>query len=130
MELGQAAVTQLELLDRAGKVTELARARHEAEDGMARALDHAEMDCPGWADIAFHFLHNYAMTHQYFISEDVSDASKVWGMVQPATDKAWGSVYRRAIKDGVIVKDGAGISRRRHASICPRWLSLVFRSAA
>jgi hypothetical protein len=56
----------------------------------------------------------------------VSAASKEWGMVQPPTDRAWGPVYRRALKMGVIERDGTGVSLRRHASICPRWKSRVF----
>jgi len=121
---------QLSMLNQDGTVSSLALARQQRDDGMSRAARHAESDYPGWADVAFGFLRNYCLTHQHFISEDVSDASRVWGMVQPSTDRAWGSVYKRAIKDGVIVQDGAGRSRRRHASICPRWKSLIYLDAA
>lgn len=107
----------------------ITHARQLRDEGMARAGDHAERVTPQWLDTAYAFLLNFATTHQTFISEDVSDASKVWGMVQPPTDRAWGSVYVRAVKAGIIVQDGAGRSRRRHASICPMWRSLVFRSA-
>lgn len=123
-------MNQLALLNRDGTVSDLARARHERDDGMARAIRHAEQDYPGWKDVAFRFLHNYALTHLHFISEDVSDASRAWGMVQPPTDRAWGSVYQRAQREGIIVQDGAGRSRRRHASICVQWKSLVFKDAA
>ena len=109
-------------------VIDFDRAARDA--GMQRALDHAEGDSPGWSDVAFLFLKQFAATHERFISEDVSDASKEWGMVQPPTDRAWGQIYRRAIKEGVIKQDGAGRSRRRHASICPMWLSLIYRGAA
>ena len=123
-------MTQLSMLNPDGSVIEMSRARAQRDDGMSRAARHAESDYPGWADVAFRFLNNFAVTHQHFISEDVSDASRAWGMVQPSTDRAWGNVYKRAIKDGVIVQDGAGRSRRRHASICPRWKSLIYREPA
>lgn len=110
--------------------TTLDFARAARDDGMQRAIDHAESDAPGWSDVAFQFLRNYARTHEHFISEDVSDASRDWGMVQPPTDRAWGQIYRRAIKEGIIKQDGAGRSRRRHASICPRWMSLIYRRSA
>lgn len=105
-------------------------ARAARDEGMQRAADHAERVTPQWLETAFAFLTTYARTHEKFISEDVSDASKAWGMIQPPTDRAWGSVYVRAVKSGIIVQDGAGRSRRRHASICPLWRSLIYKRAA
>jgi hypothetical protein len=98
----------------------------EALAGMAAAIEHADRSDPGWSSRAYSLLCRYAETHEFFISEDVSDHSKSIGMSQPPTDRAWGPLYRRAQRDGVIVQDGSGRSRRRHASICPRWRSLVF----
>lgn len=122
-------MNQLALIDEAGLPT-LDAARSARNHGMQVAIDHAEDRAPGWGDVAYQFLVRYAASHCRFISEDVSDASKKWGMVQPPTDRAWGSVYRKAVRNGVIAQDGVGRSRRRHASICPMWRSLVFREAA
>ena len=104
-------------------------ARAEADAGMRRALEHAERDVEKWGDLAYLFLEQFCRAHAAFISEDVSDASIAWGLIQPPTLRAWGQVYRRAIKSGLIAQDGTGRSRRRHYSICPRWRSLVFRAA-
>lgn len=101
----------------------------EADSGMGRALEHAEADSPTWAHVAYKFLERYCVRHQHFISENVSEASRTWGMVQPPTDRAWGMIYRRAIKNGLITQDGYARSARRHASICPRWQSRVFRAS-
>ena len=106
------------------------QARELRDEGMQIATAHADEATPGWSDIAYRFLQSYCRAHEQFISEDVSDASKAWGMSQPPTDRAWGSIYRRAIKESMIVQDGAGRSRRRHASICPMWKSLLYRGAA
>ena len=111
-------------------MTTLLEARAQAAEGMQRATAHANEDIPGWSSVAYLFLESFCRSHEYFISEDVSDASKQWGMVQPPTDRAWGSVYRMALKRSLIVQDGAGRSRRRHASICPMWRSLIFKGAA
>jgi hypothetical protein len=92
---------------------------------MQQASDHAEEANRGWNDRAYAFLKAYAERHDSFISEDVSDAAIAAGEPQPPTLRAWGTVYRRAIKDDVIIQTGAGRSRRRHASICPRWGSLI-----
>lgn len=97
-----------------------------ADDGMERSMAHAEAACDKWGDLAYSFLESFCRRQRLFISEDVSDASKRWGMVQPPTDRAWGQVYKRAQKAGLIEMDGTGRSRRRHASLCPRWRSRVF----
>lgn len=101
-------------------------ADEEREEGMQRALDRANRKVANWSDLAYQFLERYARQHGTFISEDVSEASKQWGMEQPPTDRAWGGVYRRAQKGGVITPDGTGRSKRRHNTICLRWRSLIF----
>lgn len=103
-----------------------AMARAAADDGMRRALEHAECTIKKWGDLAYLFLEQFYRRNLSFISEDVSDASKRWGLEQPPTDRAWGMVYRRAQKAGVIEMDGTGRSRRRHASVCPKWRSKIY----
>ena len=110
-------MTELDLVD-----AMLAR-----DAGMQRALDHACREHPDWSDLAYAFLVRFCRSHAIFISEDVSDASIEWGMVQPPTLRSWGNVYRQAQRDGVISMCGVGKSRRRHASICPQWLSNVYK---
>lgn len=107
----------------------LDKARAERDAGMAQAFDHAERDEPDWGDIAYSFLVTFAHRHREFISEDVSDATKETEFPQPPTDRAWGAVYLRASKRGIIEKVGIGRSRRRHASICPLWRSRIYRGA-
>lgn len=109
---------------------EMADALEARNAGIQIAADNADAHHIGWTDRAFQFLYDYAKTHQSFISEDVSDASKEAGFPQPPTDRAWGAVYRRAIKESVIIQVGSGRSRRRHASICPRWGSCVCKVSA
>lgn len=114
------------MFDSIGRVTDMGHARSARDAGMQQALDHAEAVVYEWGDLAFAFLENFIRGRMYFISEDVSDAFKAAGHEQPPTDRAWGSIYIRARKAGWIVQDGCGRSRRRHASICPRWKSLLF----
>lgn len=104
----------------------LKHARKLRDLGMGQAIDHADRTTPAWRDMAFEFLVSFAKHHQLFISEDVSDASKEEALAQPPTDRAWGSVYIKALKFGVIAREGTGRSRRRHASICPRWRSRIY----
>lgn len=102
----------------------------EREAGMKLAAEHAEESCRGWNDRAYAFLVDYARHHDGFISEDVSDAAILAGEPQPPTLRAWGQIYRRAAKNDVIIQVGTGRSRRRHASLCPRWGSLFYKTRA
>lgn len=101
-------------------------AEEQAQRGMTLALEHAERQEPEWGDQAFTFLQDFARRTPTFISEDVSDESKARDFPQPPTDRAWGAIYRRALKRGVITQYGMGRSRRRHGSVCPRWRSKIF----
>ena len=101
-----------------------------AAEGMRQAADHANKERHGWTADAYIFLLAFAERNTLFISEDVSSASKALGFPQPPTDRAWGAVYRKAIRDGVITQEGTGRSSRRHASICPRWRSQIYRGVA
>lgn len=111
-------------------LVEMAMALAQREAAMKQAADHAEESCRGWNDRAYEFLVKYAKANPEFISEDVSDAAILAGEPQPPTLRAWGQVYRRAVKNDVIIQIGAGRSRRRHASICPKWGSCVYRRAS
>jgi len=106
-----------------------AMARAAADDGMRRALEHAEAECKNWGDLAFRFLTLFCRRNLYFISEDVSAVSKKYGLLQPPTDRAWGAVYQRAARAGMMEQDGTGRSKRRHHSICPRWRSKIYYMA-
>lgn len=105
-------------------------ARRQRDTGMVKALSSAESEAPAWPKDAYAFLVAYARQTLTFISEDVSAASKLdTTFTQPPTDRAWGHIYRKAVQNGVIVQDGSGRSTRRHASICPRWRSLIIGQA-
>ncbi|WLA80343.1 hypothetical protein QIH87_50165 (plasmid) [Bradyrhizobium elkanii] len=105
-------------------------AEHARDAGMQQAAQHADEVEPGWSERAYTFLIGYARTHSDFISEDVSDAAIAAGEPQPPTLRAWGQIYRRAAKNDAILMTGMGRSRRRNASVCPRWSSLIYKGRA
>ncbi len=111
-------------------MTTLATAEALREAGMAAAEAHAEREHMGWGDLAYAFLVRYCRAHQTFVSENVSEAGRQWGLIQPPTDRAFGPVYRRAIRNGIIRQVGYGVSLRRHKSICPLWESQIYGSKA
>jgi len=101
-------------------------ARAAANRGMRQALDHAEYTDQEWPDLAYAFLCRYARSHEFFEGWHVTEAARLCGYDAPTTGRAWGSLYVKAQKDGVMVKAGAGRNPHRHNSICERYRSLVF----
>lgn len=76
-----------------------------ADNGMQRAVDHAEEKVQSWSDIACTFLIQYIKSGKEFMVEDVRKASA--GIVpEPPSLRAWGGVIRRAAKAGFIYRVG------------------------
>jgi hypothetical protein len=121
-------VNQLALLDNAGRPT-LTAARLERDEGMERALAHAERIVDGWSRVAWRFLVLYAGAHQRFIAQDVVRAFKDEGYTAPPSDKAFGQIFLTASKIGVIAKAGYAPAPHRHASPAVLWESKVWRAA-
>ena len=81
-----------------------AAAREVGHRGAERARGAADRACPGFSERAYAFLCDYA--HQQgvrgtFRGEECTDAMKMAGIV-PHDDRAFGSIYAKAIRQGVI----------------------------
>ena len=101
------------------------------DEGMKRALDHAEADCAGWSDTAMAYLNGYALTHDRFTGWLVTTSAELTRSVPtPVTAKAWGSIFTKAARLKIIAKDGYTQDPNRHASPVPVWKSLIYRTAA
>lgn len=71
------------------------------DQAIKRASDHAEAVDPGWNEKAFEFLKEFIKTNASFQCEDVRYASQ--GIVPlPPSNRAWGSIVRRAFREGLI----------------------------
>ena len=72
-------------------------------EGMQQAIDHANDKEPKWSDIAYGFLLRYMRSNVRFMTEDVRQASE--GVVpEPPSQRAWGAVIIRAVKEKKIVR--------------------------
>lgn len=100
----------------------------KADQGMARALDRAEGDSPGWGELAFKFLRRYAegnLEFPGFFVTAASEADKDFPV--PKNERAWGSIYHRAQRAGLIVKTQRRMKHpRRHGSEAIVYRSLVY----
>lgn len=107
----------------------LTQAMADRDRGMAQALGAAERAEPSWGDMALDQIRAYAALHKEFISEQCTDWAAARGFSSPTDSRAWGAPFKAAARLGIIRKVGYGVSKRRHLSPCPLWLSTVFREA-
>jgi hypothetical protein len=98
-------------------------ARAARDEGIDRAVSHAESEVPRWADVAFEFVKLYAIQHkgQRFIGRQIVLASKEYGLIQPPNDKAFGGPIMRAVREGVIRKVGFTQDPNRHCAAVPEY---------
>lgn len=107
---------------------DFAAERARREEGMAAALDHANQKVEEWGDRAMCFLTTYAKANEFLFAETVTTAAKAWRFEAPPTDRAWGGVYQRAVRAGVIERTDKTM-RRANGSLAMVYRSLVFRNS-
>lgn len=108
---------------------EIQTAMARRDSGIDRVAASANSAIDGWTDIALEKVVSYAQGHESFLMEDVR-AALTEDFPGPPDARAWGSVTRRAIKEGLIIKDGYAPARSSNLSPKPVWKSLVFKDAA
>lgn len=82
-------------------------AANRRDVGMARAIDHADREQPGWKDDALEFLEDFARRNSKpFLAEDVVSQWRLLGNPSPPDGRAWGGVIRSAASQGTICKVG------------------------
>lgn len=106
------------------------QARQLRDAGMQQAINHAERIDDEWPERAYGFLYRFALSHGEFISETLTDEAIQLGYGSPADARAWGAIFAKAARAGVIQRIGYGVSARRHCSPTPLWRSLVFVGSA
>lgn len=106
-------------------------AARRRDSGIARAVEHADADTPGWSDIAFDFLEACARVRVApFLAEDIIEMAKAAHMEPPPDGRAWGGVFQRACRRGVIAKAGYAPAKTSNCSPKVLWQSRIVRSAA
>ena len=96
------------------------------DQGINKAIDHANRIEDSWSDIAFTFLRSYMINHRMFMIEEVREASK--GIVpEPPSTRAWGGIVVKAVKQGLITRVGFKNVKNAKAHCTPAslWMSLI-----
>ena len=101
--------------------------REARDDGIQRAIDHAEEVEPGWGDAALALLRLYAASGRPFTALALREwAQREHGFVG-ATNWAWGSVFVRAQRDRLIEKAGFAEvgNETSHLKVSPLWKAVA-----
>jgi hypothetical protein len=101
--------------------------RRLRDEGIKRAVDHADEKNEGWSDMAFYFLKEYCKVTEEFMTEDVRMWAQRRGLRNPTHRRAWGAVVVRAIKEGFIERKGYAPVKTATSHCTPAsvWKSLI-----
>lgn len=106
-------------------------ARAARDDGIRRAVQHADAVTPRWADLAYDFLQRHLLTVPTLTSEQARQAAQ--GIVpEPPSLRAWGGPFSRAARAGLIERAGYDTARdpKVHCNVVTVWRSRVYRGAS
>jgi hypothetical protein len=98
------------------------------DSGMALASQAQEHERPGWGERAYQAIVAVARLRA---TVHVDDVLRIF-REQPEHPNAWGSVWQKAIRDGVITRSGTvreTQDRRKHRHRYPVYASAIFGSA-
>jgi len=105
-------------------------AQNARDSAIKIAIDHADRVVPNWSEQAFHFLAAYLPKVETLTSEDVRDAC-INIVPAPPSLRAWGGVFMRAAKAGLITRHGYATARdpKVHCNVVTLWKSNKFNGA-
>ena len=112
---------QQDLFSSAPDIT-LLESRARRDEGISRAVEHADRVRDEWSAEAFNFLCDYARTSvPPFLVEEARAAAESAGLECPTDNRAWGGVVQRAVRAGIIVRAGAAPALTSNCSLKPLW---------
>lgn len=96
-------------------------ARVRRDDGIQRAVDHADRVSHAWSVLAYQTLIAFLQhrAYRFLAQEFVEYAEDVERIPIPPDKRAWGSIIQRAARAGLIVK--AGYREDRYCSPKTLW---------
>jgi hypothetical protein len=96
------------------------------DTGIARAAARADREIPQWSDLAFEFITRYCIANgkgHEFHGEALRQCAERTGLIpEPPDARAYGSVFRRAARAGLIRKTGRYVlAKSSNLSPKPVW---------
>lgn len=86
----------------------------------------ADREYEGWTTLAYSFLRKFVAERQEFYPWELVDASIEYGLAQPLNLRAWGGVYRRAVREGLIKRSDSPPRPHpyRHGTMTAGWVKV------
>lgn len=94
------------------------------DDGIRRAVVHANFEHDGWSDQAYEFLQRFLIfATMPFMTEDVRLYAEQHGVPIPPSKRAWGGIMVKASRNGLIKSCGYGMTSnpKAHRTPAMRW---------
>ncbi len=83
----------------------------------------ADREYEGWTTLAYAYLRRYIQSHPEFWSWELREAMASDGYAMPSELRAWGAVYKRAQREGLIRKsDKVKRDPTRHGTMTAGWV--------
>lgn len=104
-------------------LSNMAKALADRDAGMAQSSAKTEVEAPGWADRAYEAL----VTAPYLASEPewTIDFARSWlyacGLDMAASERAWGALTQKLLRDGRIQRVGFAQSSSSRGSFKPTY---------
>ena len=98
------------------------------DQGMKKAIDHANQLNSEWSETAFNFALQYVRTHEFFMAEDIRSAA--YGIVpEPPSFRSYGAIITRLVKYGAIHRSfyDTVLNPKAHMAVATCWASLYFK---
>lgn len=97
-------------------------ARRARDAGIARVAESSEELTPGWQDRALDLLRRYAHAQVTpFLGEEFRLWAHAHGLEEPHDGRAFGPVFQRAVRLGVIERAGYAPAASSNCSPKPTW---------
>lgn len=90
------------------------------DQGIQRALDHANNSDINWSDKAYKLFELYLKTHpKDFLNEDFREFAAKMGLPEPPSLRAYGGIIRKAKTAGIIIRCGFRSVKNPKAHLTP-----------
>lgn len=100
--------------------SEYVAAAERRDDGMTRAVQHADAVELFWSESAYAHLMDFCRTQKAFLTEEARQFAEGRGLTNPPDSRAWGAVIRRAAKNGLIQR--IGYKPAKSSNLAPKCL--------
>ena len=100
------------------------KAAERRDDGMQRAVEHADAVDMFWSDTAYAHVMDFCRLKDTFLTEDARAFAEGRGLNPPPDGRAWGAVMRRAAKNGLMKKCGYAPAKSSNLSPKVLWEAL------